>query len=119
MVLYHGTVQKFLASIMAEELKPGNRTHAQSPPESPAGHCAGTCQLELFWVLIGEDPSYVKFPAEGGDRSMCVSALGVSAVGAEKACVHLWAGRIRVTELVGGQSGELAEHVGCQFAVKE
>jgi putative RNA 2'-phosphotransferase len=26
-VLYHGTVQKFLASILAEGLKPGRRTH--------------------------------------------------------------------------------------------
>ena len=65
------------------------------------------------------DPSYAKFPAEGGDRSMCVSALGVSAACAEEARVHLWACCIGVAELVGGEPGELAEHVGCQFAVKE
>ena len=37
-VLYHGTVQKFLASIMAEGLKPGSRTHVHlsADPETAA-----------------------------------------------------------------------------------
>ena len=47
------------------------------------------------------DPTYAEFLSECGDRSMCVSALGVSAVMAEKTRVHLWAGRISVNELVG------------------
>lgn len=50
---------------------------------------------------------------------MCMSALGVSLASAEEACVHPGACRISVTELVGDESGELPEHVGCQVAVKE
>ena len=59
------------------------------------------------------DPTCAEFFAERGNRSMCVSALGVSAVGAEEARVHPWARRVSVAELVGGQQAELAKHVVC------